>query len=148
MRRWKSTVTTVILAYIVFNLLGRMMYVFWMNPMIETLVQIRYPGERGRRFTEEEVRALIGRRYYGYARWPYDAAVEGQGEDWILRFEAAPLTLWRRIWMAVAYWEFSPHVPCSYELASDATAVRCRRSDGTIFFMMGEEKEQGSEPGD
>ena len=146
MKLGKSIAVGLIAAYVVFNVVDKMSCILWMNPMIKTLLEIKYPQEHGKRFTAQEVKRLIKGISYSYARWPYAAAVDGQGSNWTLRFEAAPLTRWRRAWCAVAHWEFNPHVPDSYEMFSDSMIVKCIRSDGSFFLLMDDEKGKTSKP--
>lgn len=133
MKKWKSIAVPLIVAYVVFNAFDPL--VQYSNPMIETLGEIRRPQEPGKHFTAREVRDLISKTSYGNAGWPYNASVEGEGTEWALRFDPAPMTLWRRLWWAIAYWELHPNRGGSYELQSRTMLITLTTWDGRTFTL-------------
>ncbi|MBU4460251.1 MAG: hypothetical protein KJ579_06770 [Verrucomicrobia bacterium] len=143
MKKWKSIAVPVIVGYVVFNVLGKMGCIQWSNPMIETLGKIRRSQEPDKYFTAEEVRDLISKTPYSDAGWPYSASVEGEGMEWTLRFDPAPMTLWRRLWWAVASWKLHPNRSGSYEMQSKTMRVTVTTWDGRAFTLW-EAKRNGS----
>ena len=145
-KKWKHIVLALIVFYVVFNLLGKMTCIYWVNPMINTLVELRHSQDPDKKLTIEEVHDLISKTSYDYAGWSYNASLEGEGTNWTLRFDPAPMTLWRRVWWAVAYWNLHPNRWSSYEMRSDTMSVTHTTWDGRTFNLMNNEKKQHSEP--
>ena len=145
MKHWKTIAFGLIGAYVGINVLGKMSCMLSMNPMIHTLSKIRCQERQDRHLTAQEVKQVITGSSYSDDGWPYSASVDGDGTNWTLRFDAAPLTWWRRAWWTLAYWQPNPQRTRSYEMSSTSMVVTCTLPDGRTFILMNDEK-KSSEP--
>ena len=136
MKRWKYIIFVIALgSYIGIAFEEKFAAIHWINPMVATLVEIHSQQVRGNIVTDQDIKHLIAKTSYSYARWPYNAYVDGTGTSWTLHFEPVARTWWRRLWWTIAYWQPNPIVPHSYERSAGSPRVKCTKSDGSIFYV-------------
>jgi hypothetical protein len=132
MKRWGIIFLPLAAFYVACMVIMKTGHTHYMNPVLRTMYDIRGRGDHAKRCHAQEARQLLEGRSYSVRGWPYRAAVTGDGTNWVLRFDPAPLTPWRRAWHLVFDWNPHPELPCSYELDSHTRVIRTVRADGSV----------------
>jgi hypothetical protein len=61
--------------------------------------------------TKLQVQKIVGKRSWLYTRWPLNPIVRGEGYNWIVTFEPAPLSFHQRLFNILFYWDLTPKLP-------------------------------------
>lgn len=94
------------------------------DPIIccSTELQNRYVST-GKTPSREEVQTLMSNKVLWREGWPYDISIVGTNTVWTLKSEPQQLTLWRRIWRAIACWDFHPKRPPLFGMNSNTMTL-------------------------
>ena len=124
-------------SYLTLNTIDKLFSSNSMNRIIRVYSEIQKAAIRSPNtpIHTDDVQTRISMQQWSYNHRPFRATVAGTNTSWVLRFDPYPLTRPRRIWLALAYWEFDPGILPSFEMMSDDMRVKITLPDGHTVYL-------------